>query len=226
MAISISKALAERNQRAKGGVQATKARKGKEKVAAPRKLGEAGFGAAIVGCMKAEQDSTREAILALFQCNKETQKLALEEIIAARTTDREAILGKNPSASTKMKGRSSDASYSRIVSIVRAIVDGVNCDEIKKATNLSLMQAAASTASGRKRGPSKKQLQASGFVQWDAKVGRICTKASDAEALARLESHLIHTLEALAKFEQVSSIPVREIVALAAKPKKGMRRAA
>lgn len=227
MVTSIRAALAVKHQRIiegnKGSVQATKARKGKDKVAAPRKIGIAGKGITIVKKLIEAQDGVRTLLIALIDESQETKELALNEVVEARTSAREEITGADIRAHRAR--RSSDASFSRVVIIIKAIVAGYNIDKLRSATNMGDMQALANQT-GNNTGKAKTQLLPSGFKQFDAKLERVCVKGDDPDALARLERHLIHCLTLLGKFEHVSALPIKALQSLIAKPSRAKVQAA
>lgn len=217
----------EKNSRGPANsVQASTARKGKEKVPAGRKAEVVkGLGLDLVGALKAEQETVQDALRAIAQANKPSMLQALEEVKQCRDTERKAAQA-NDSIIGKKKGRSIDANYQRPITVIKAFIDGFNVDRILAQPSLSLMYAFASRGKGEAKAAGKAQLRGSGFSTWDSKTSRICTKADDAEALARLEKHFMHTLSILAKFEQVTAVPVKAILGLTSKGRSSLRRVA
>ena len=220
--LSISKSLAaKRNQRGpRNSVQASTARKGRDKVPAGRKaVVTKGLGTTLVKHMHDAGNTVRQDLLVISKCNIETMQQAVNEIVEARDNERKAAKADLNSALAKRKAASINSGYSRILGVIKAFMAGYNVDKILAQTSLSLMYAfAAQGKVSTKR--TGKQLTGSGFAAWDKKLDRVVTKSTDSDALARLEEHFRHCLKVLAKFEHVTSIPVKAILATAGKGRK------
>lgn len=222
-----SKAALKNQRGPRGSVQAGKAKAGKDKVPAGRKaVVTKGLGTTLVKHLHEAHNTVREDLLLIGKQNVETMKQAVAEIETAREQERQAAKANLDSALAKRKAASINSGYSRILGIIRAYINGFNVDKVNAAPSLALMYAAASKG-GSTHSDGKKQLVGSGFDAWDKKLDRVCTKADDADALARLEKHFIHCLNVLAKFEQVTAVPVKAILALSKKGRTShLRRAA
>ena len=228
--LNISKALkarqAEREQRApKGSVQGKKARQGKDKIPAGRKpVVTMGLGLDLVGALKAEHETVRHSLLAIANANTPSQQQALLEIMAARDADAKAAKVNTTSTIGKRKGASIRANYQRPITIVKAFIAKANVATILAQSSLAMMYAYATK--GGSRGDGKGQLTGSGFKAWDKKLDRVCLKSTDADALARLEQHVVRALNALSKFEHASALPVKAMCKLAAQGRVILKKAA
>lgn len=208
-------------------VQASKARKGKDSVKANRvPVIEKGHGLTIVGILHSEQSTMMDYIKGLKGLNKESFVQTIAELDECRDDEVKAVKGSENDKARKVNVIR--ATFSRIRRCIVALKDGHNVDRMMKAETWSEFTSLATKPGAKNSGTKGKkvQLRASGFATWSAKVDRVCLKADDAEGLARLEKHLIQTLAALAKFEHQTTVPVRDMLALTATPKKRHLKAA
>lgn len=224
---SIKKALSKHHKGPDNSVQASKARKGADTVPAKRKpVVEKGLGQHIVAVMKQSGDSTRTSLQAMLGKSPETLAQAIEEVIACRAADIKGIPSQS-SAIGKKRYHSIYAQYSVIIKVLKAIKAGFNLDKIKVASSYAELSAVSAMSGGKQGANPTAQLNGSGFASWDKKTARICTKKDDPEALARLEKHFNSVLAVLIKFEHQTSIPIKDILAMSATPKRSkLRRAA
>lgn len=188
------------------------------------------LGYAICDALEAQGETVRTAICALKDCNLETVLQAMQEVLERRDVRIKAIKGERKDkriASVRVM-------YSRISVILKAIHSKFNLDKIFGATSFAEMYAYASNKAKAKDGRSSKPLTASGFKSWSAKLARVVGEHPGKDAkpaelgtfqtqLSHLEDHVRNCIGTLAKFSNLSVLPVRDMLGLIAKRKQHVK---
>lgn len=187
-------------------------------------IGEPGIGTLIAQHIDEMGHTVMSDLKDLIKKPTETVKLAIEEFKAFRDAKRNVVYAANKGARghaktlVDRKVNVIKATYGRVLTIMVAIAEGRELTALSKAIGLAEMQAIA--AKNKKPGTgTKAQMTSKGFENWVARVKTVAIKPDDTDALRRLEAAFNSIMEALAKHEQQTSIPVRDILTLTAKPK-------
>lgn len=213
-------------------VQASKARKGNDKVAAGRKaVVKAGVGLEVVKAWRGSQLTVMAALNVYAKQNQATMLQAIEEVKVEREADQKAC-GSLKFALNKRKYQSVAANYSRLLRVMQAIQKGIQVDKILAASNVA--QAAAfipPKTKGTDTGP--KAFTESNVTNWLGKAKRIlpldmvrkgtgktaddAEKEALSERIAMLEKAFTSILAELARpaVANLSALPVGKIVELA-----------
>lgn len=194
-----------------------------------------GMGLAIAEAMKGA--TVRERILELLSYNLPTQENALAELIVASKKQQSEVTSTGLTRKRALKVI--QASFSRVKTIVQAIIDRYNVDKIRKAKSLDEMYAVSVQRSNKRKPGKSKPFTADQFKEWDERGIRKLSmeipntktaSASDLEKYAdnlnRLERHFVNVLALLAKHEHQSTIPARQMLGMVQKRKAHLRKAA
>lgn len=214
---------------ARKSVQEMKAKQGKDKIAANKgPIVLKGLGVALVKAMREASQGVRQSIVAIAKHNKETIAQSVLEVEGERKAEADKFKGK--SKEVYRKRASISASYSRILTILRFIHAGVNTDAVLKAPSLPIMYAMCTNKSSKRTGRTQ-ALTSTQFSKWTKATARIVgdvpernatdeVKAKFAGQLARLEQHTRDCIAALAKHSNLTYLPVRDMLAMCASPRK------
>lgn len=222
---SVSKALQARGNRqieSKNAGVGAKAKQGKEKVAAGKKILPIVIGLGVAH-FKLVQESGKATLQSLKDIGKHdapTIEQAMKEMRIEQYRAQCKVVGKEYKEGMKpenfmakqgtlnyRKQRSISASISRSTGILKAYSTRTNVDKMNECTSLNDMYAYATKSGGKSEG--KSLLKGSGFDAWNAKTARIVDKATDAEGIARLEKHLITVMKIAQKFSHALSDNVK-----------------
>jgi hypothetical protein len=188
-----------------------------------------GLGLAIVHALEAQGETVRGCILKVIGCNSDTIMQSINEVSQERDRKVKECTGERK----EKKQKSVYSSFSRILTILRAVWKGENVDKIKGAHSLQEMYAFASRK-GTARGSSKKPMNAEQAADYNSKVARFVPQAPGRnpragererydDGIARLEAHIMSCLTELQKHEGATYLPVKAWLTQARGTKKHLR---
>lgn len=203
--------------------------KSKAQAKGVKRQGIKGVGLAIIAAMDAVNTTVRDAICKFAKSDEATRLRAVKEVEDTRAERVEACNGERK----QKKIASVRSSFARVLTIMRAINNGEQVDKITKAKSLAEMYAFASRQVGHKVN-SNKPLTDEQVAEINKRIQRICPtipgrQATDAQKgryadeLARLEQHLVATLQALQKHEHLTIVPVKTMLQMARAKGKHIR---